>query len=380
MNNNLVHVSTVENFREIESDWNDLLSLNHTDNIFLTHDWLLDWWIIFGQENDLWILVWFDNTKLIGIAPLYRYKSEEGVWTISFLGSGLLHPNHLDFICKSIDRENFVASVCEYLWYRRNEWDILDLAGLIGNSLTLKYLTNKFDKHGMRWLLRPHVICPYAELPETYDNYLETRDNAAVGQLKSKRRRLMKKHPEASFGQVKNQVEAASVFNNLVRLHQLRWQELGFPGSYADERVIRFHHKVIQNAFKNGSLRLYYIRIEKENVAVYYCYRIGSRVMFYSTGFDKRWQKFSVGTQLLVYAIEQSILEGAIEFDFLQGNASYKSVWATHKRENLQLLVASPHIRGSYWWVKFRMNELLRNVAKRIIPTPLKEFIKKIVA
>src|SRR6476661_10923965 len=59
----------LEQFRE---RWNILLRANPASSIFQTPEWLASWWQSYGQNRNLFALVFADSTgAVVGIAPLY---------------------------------------------------------------------------------------------------------------------------------------------------------------------------------------------------------------------------------------------------------------------------------------------------------------------
>ena len=73
--------------------------------------------------------------------------------------------------------------------------------------------------------------------------------------------------------------------------------------------------------------------------------------------------------QTLAYAIEQSIAEGAAEFDFVQGEETYKTHWATHTRDNWRVRAASPHLRGRLSWWRIQATESVTRLVAQIFVT-----------
>jgi CelD/BcsL family acetyltransferase involved in cellulose biosynthesis len=47
--------SSVE-FSSLREEWNRLLSASGLANIFLTHEWLLSWWEVYGEDIELLVL------------------------------------------------------------------------------------------------------------------------------------------------------------------------------------------------------------------------------------------------------------------------------------------------------------------------------------
>jgi len=89
----------LEQFRE---RWNSLLRANPASSIFQTPEWLGSWWQAYGQNKDLFALVFADSTgAVVGIAPLYADQTRFLSWPLTILrmvGAGSGDSDGLDFI------------------------------------------------------------------------------------------------------------------------------------------------------------------------------------------------------------------------------------------------------------------------------------------
>ena len=65
---------TEENFFNMQSTWNELLSASMADSFFLSWEWLSEWWKHFGKGKELFVLAVRDSDGICGIAPLLREK------------------------------------------------------------------------------------------------------------------------------------------------------------------------------------------------------------------------------------------------------------------------------------------------------------------
>jgi CelD/BcsL family acetyltransferase involved in cellulose biosynthesis len=191
-----------------------------------------------------------------------------------------------------------------------------------------------------------YTRCALAQLPASFDEFLLKLGQGTRHEFRRKRRKLQRDVPSTRLARVGDEAELARVFPEMVRLHQARWTAMGEAGAFASPRFEQFHRAASREMLRRGWLRMYYIEAEGRVVAALYCFRVGRSVYYYAGGFDEGWKRHSVGVQTLGHAIEQSILEGAAEFDFLQGDEDYKSHWCTGWRDNWRVTVAAPHIRG----------------------------------
>ncbi len=359
----LSRLTTLEEFVDLAVEWNTLLAESGLDNVFLSHSWLSEWWRVYGPDLQMWVVMASAGTQLYGIAPLCLYSSPGGARHLRFIGHGEVAPNHLDLVARPEERAAFADRLLGYLAEAREEWDILDLESLAEDSPLRSALADWSETRGM-WS-REEVVsrCPYASLPANYATYLAQRGRKTRGQVRTDRRRLERNLPDCRFARVESQEELGSVFDALVQLHQARWQRLGQPGVYSSPTFLDFHRAMAQRALDEGTLRLYYIEAGHRVIAGCYCFLVGGRLFYYSSGFDEQYASYSLGIQLLAYLAEESIAEGATELDMLQGVQPYKLHWATAIRENFSVQTASPQTRAHALWLKMEAGRLKSRAA-----------------
>ena len=61
-------------FESLNTRWNELLSKSDANNLFLTWEWLNCWRLSQNTTIEPIIIIIKDNSKVIGIAPLYLQK------------------------------------------------------------------------------------------------------------------------------------------------------------------------------------------------------------------------------------------------------------------------------------------------------------------
>ena len=374
------HLRTFEQFDSLASEWDTLLAATQTENIFLTHGWLNEWWRVYGGRRELWTLVASSaGGRVDGIAPLVLERDRHGTRRLVLMGTGEVAPNHLDLIAQEGRQTELLRSFVAYLLQNRAQWDLLELDTLPQLSPTRELLIDLLRRHGLAVRAEVSSRCPYAVLPCSFEAYLQSRGRKTRAQLRYSRNRLKRQVPEARFIRVETPQAFEPAFDALVRLHQARWTQRGQAGSFSTPEFKTFHRAAARAALASGALRLYALQIGDAFAAIYYCFRVGSHVIYYNAGFDEAWGRHSVGMQTLAYAIEQSIAEGAAEFDFIQGDEPYKTHWATHTRDNWRVCAASPHLRGRLAWWRIQATENARAWSHRYLSRETRRTLKRLL-
>ena len=362
-----------------EAHWAALHLASTTDNIFLTLPWLSRWWEVYGRGRGCRVLLAGDGGEPYAILPLIVERTRRGVRRLTFMGGGEVAPNHLDIIAAPPDRERAADAFAEHFWRTRSQWDVLDLVSVADDSPLRSALVERLGGLGCETRVTLHTRCLHVVLLATFEEFVQSRGQHTRAEFRRKGRKLLRDEADVRFGRVADADEFPQMFDALVRLHQERWTQLGERGIFSSAPFTAFHRAAALDALGRGHLRLYFLKIGPEVAAVMYCFRAGRNVYYYAGGFDDRFRRHSVGIQLLGHVIEQSIAEGATDFDFLQGDEEYKEHWSTGRRDNWRVTIAAPHWRGRLAGWSASAGETLHGLWRKHVPMNTRRAVKKLL-
>jgi CelD/BcsL family acetyltransferase involved in cellulose biosynthesis len=209
-------------------------------------------------------------------------------------------------------------------------------------------------------------------LPATYEEYVASLNRRVRKKIRQTRRNMLE-HPTAKIELASTGPEALRTLDDLIELHQSRWTGKGYPGAFADPRVVRFHRAIVSTSLEQGRLRMYALRDGDEAVAVSYSFRTRGFAQAYLSSFSEKWSDWSPGVLVHANLIERSIAEGATRFDFLEGDEGYKAAWCPQVRENLRLLVFNRTIGGHLARTRHRARQTAVTLARRWVAPELRE-------
>ncbi|MHB1323019.1 MAG: GNAT family N-acetyltransferase [Coriobacteriia bacterium] len=362
-------------FAELREEWDALAAT--ADTVFLTHPWLSNWISLLANGSEPHVLVARDGGTLVAALPLVKEVHGPGVRVVRFMGSGTLTPNHLDVLSYREHRQAALSGFVERLLADRCSWDVLDLDKLPEDTGTASMLRDAFSAAGLPVSLSRSAVCPYAQLPPTYDEFFASLSKSARRHTRERIRCIGREHPEARFGRVRTEEELGRALDTLVTLHQERWRARGYAGSFADPRVVAFHHAVCRESLRTGCLRFYTLTEGERVMAAVLCYRVNGTVQAYSCAFEPQWSAYRPGMLLGGYAIEQSIAEGATRFDHLEGDEAHKSTWAGGKRNNVRFRAFGRSIRGCATHAATALHEQTVMASRRYLPAEFRESVVK---
>jgi len=301
-------ISTFEGLCAIRREWADLWNRVQSTP-FQSPEWLLPWWRHLFGGGEMWTIAVRKQGRLTGLAPMFIFGRRQ----VAFIGSGV--SDYLGFLAEN--RETM-----EEIWQTIRgscRWDICDFQEIPEGSAMLQ------PAKGISAERSRSSVCPVVSLPETMAE-LEARLSPKFRHnVRNARNRLAKLG--ATF-------EVGSDMEALFRLHGDRWGSKGEAGVLNSPCMQNFLREACV-----GMRRLYCIRLDGSVRGILCTFCAHQRAAYYIGGFDPELSRFSPGSALIHFAMENAIREHCTEFDFLRQGERYKYDWGATDRINTRLLL-----------------------------------------
>ncbi|MEI6352088.1 MAG: GNAT family N-acetyltransferase [Verrucomicrobiota bacterium] len=308
--------------RALVPEWERLWENTPAATPFQMPGWLLSWWKHFGAGKKLWVLILREAGELVGVAPLCIHV-ENGVRKVLLIGVAV--SDYLDALFAPEVAETGATLVFEHLARHAARWDVCDLQPLLEESALLSAELPA----GLRSSLGKTDTCTRLELSGDPARF-RTRFSAHF----RKRLSAARRNAEA-LGAVRFELASAQTFpmqfDILLRLHRSRWKTRNEPGLITNASAEGFHRDAAHSLLKRGALRLWTLQIGARPAAALHAFVHRRRLYAYLSGLEPEFEKASPGVLLIMHAIEQAMLEGVIECDFLRGREAYKYRWAVRE-------------------------------------------------
>jgi CelD/BcsL family acetyltransferase involved in cellulose biosynthesis len=184
------------------------------------------------------------------------------------------------------------------------------------------------------------------------------------------RRKLKKleKMPGFEFRSVTSPEETPAAFRRFARLHEKRWEQDGGSELTGHARLMDFQRRLMPGLSRASLIRFDELWIDGECRSSVYGLDNGHTFYYYNSGYDLDYSHLSVGLVLLGLSVKHAIGRGALDYDFLRGDETYKFDWATHSTDLVSLtfsrntLPAIAHEMIGKAWSK------TRDLAKSALP------------
>jgi CelD/BcsL family acetyltransferase involved in cellulose biosynthesis len=345
-------VTSLEEFKGLAQDWEQLLRSVPGHSLFLTWEWLYCWTKHYLGDGRLRILLMLDDQeRLVGIAPLYlhtpRAQGPIPLRELRFLGSDTVCSSYLDIIVDEKQKRAVLQSLYRYLFNEaRGEWDILTLSEVPAESSTIDLWNELFDEAGKVGEVVSTTCCPVIRLPGDVETY-----RAGLG--RSRRYTLQRKMKclqgagRIEYTRATSPAEVDTALDWLITLHQRRWNIGSSGGVFTNDVSKQFHREMVQVLSERGWVSLDLLKLDGRPLAAIYGFSYQGVYYFYLPGFDPAAiPKASPGLLLLSHRIEQAIRDGEHTVDLLQGAEPYKLECATDLRRSLTWRYYNQHGRA----------------------------------
>ncbi|HEV2418685.1 MAG TPA: GNAT family N-acetyltransferase [Terriglobia bacterium] len=342
----------VEDLEPLLPAWEDLVAHYPQASSFSTWRWLVSWWRAFGEDRELLVLAFHDETsRLIALAPLSirneRVLPVVKLRVLRLLGDGSGDSDNLDFPVRVGCEDVFAATFLNYLKSRAKDWDLCEMNTLPSHSPAGKALA-KHLKEG-RWVSYVHPRAwSVVDLPDTWEEYLKKLSAKERGKVGYYSRRLEKKY-RVRFYKCTEEACLPQCLDILFKLHHERWRQAGEAGSFSSAARRQFYLEMGREFLRRGWLEFFLLDINGTPVAAQFGFRYDTTVFALQEGRDPAYSLDAVGYVLRARALKEFIADGLRRYDFLAGDDEYKARWGTCVGKYLDIHFARPLTRGSVY-------------------------------
>lgn len=365
----LTVIDSAEGLQTLEAPWRRLLERCSANDLFLEPDWLLRWCRHFSAPVVLRVLAFHDGGELVGLAP---FKIAKGAFRVlSF--AGLPQSDRLDIIAAP-GREEEVAQATAAWLASSGEWDMLFLRAFGVFSQNPELLRNALHAAGRKACLEKDSTYPYLDLIHgTKDGVPAQFSRKRRREFRRCRRGIAELAPGSELREFTAMDDELAAMMGDINLNRSLKAKHGQTHFDRPERVA-FLRDVSDHYARNGKLRIYGYAEGSRLLSYVLCFIFGNRLMPYITSFDKEYATYGLGSLTILDAIHAAWENGMVEFDFMEGNETYKYRFASAERASRRLICYNATARGGLLRLgmscKPPLQRMMRN--NKILGAPLR--------
>jgi CelD/BcsL family acetyltransferase involved in cellulose biosynthesis len=274
--------------------------------------------------------------KAVAIAPLSQSK---GILSpLKMLGvSSLYEP--MDFLYADLLALNALAQALKKLG------QAINLERVPSDSPIVAALQQAYQRSG--WVhISSSGFCPYIPLSTAW--------TTPEQQFNSGRRsdfRRARKHAQ-KLGEVTYEILAptpAEVESLLAEAYQVEsksWKGKIGSALALDRNIGDFYRQYTLKASQQGILRLCFLRIDGQAIAMQIAVEYDSRFWLLKVGYDENFARCSAGNLLMLHTVKYAAESGFESYEFLGGEESWTKVWTELGRSSVSIRIYPTSLSG----------------------------------
>ncbi|SRR6056297_223465 len=336
--------------------------------------WLLAWWEAFadtlGSDAEPYVITARQaDGALLAALPLVRYR-ERGRRRLIAFGQGEACTDHVSILTLA-KYDTQVAGITIGRWLAsvadssEDGWDQLDIDGMVeGDPAVIGLATGLEQRQAVvRATSRMSVWCKPTR-GETWQEHLCSISKSSRRKMKARCHRVA--NDVALAWQTTESVEDVTrQINQLIEIHQRKWESAGQPGSFANDSMRRFITSVVVQFFQQQRLRLPLLMHEGELIAGELQVVGDDGVLYsYMSGMEPRFEALEPGRIITATTLRHVYETGMMGLDMLRGDETYKQRIRGEPRRLLQLQAEAPsmtpQLKKAAWSAAFEVKQWVR--------------------
>lgn len=345
--------------------------------LFQDYPWISLWEQVFKQDGQY--VICKKNETILAVFPFYTTKNADHRfrflrWNeMRLMATGLtISTDYADFPAIKDTGSIWGDDIARFL-EEIPDWDVIRLSDVLEDSNAFT-LFEALRSRGYRTIVINRSNCPYFDLDfENVDAFIRTKPKTFRKNL-MKRVRNINAQSEIRYESDVTAENWEMLFDNLVRLHNIRKEAKGIVGKFGDPSYTRFHRDAFQSYASSGQLFVPRLMDGEKIIAIRYAYIDRGVYYGYQSGMDPTYGVFSPGSVLTYYIVDDLIKRGVHRFDFLRGDEKYKYNWTSDESVLKDLLVFRKNPKGL---IIFAYVKTLNKLKENKLVLKVREFFGK---
>lgn len=328
-------VSTLDGLAALRPEWNALAATANTP--LTSHGWVYACAEAFGPDERLAVFLVRDRGGLRALAPLMIEDSGRGARLVS-LSHRTGEPEQFLYsdqqalvrLCKMVAKSGLPLS----------------LTRLDSSAPELRSFEAIPRTDAVSIARRGSTQTAHVPLGPAWDKFEAALPSSKLAWLQRKRRKLDRAGRVSFVPIVPDPDSLDGLLAELFRIEAAGWKGRAGTAILKDPWMLRFITAYARNAAADGTLRLFFLKVDEVNIAAQMHVVHASRLWQLKIGYDEQWSKCSPGVllthEILRYGCEVS-LEGC---EFLGVTEEWQRRWPVEIRQQSSIRVYPISFRG----------------------------------
>lgn len=343
-----MHIEIVREFSKFEGmrqEWNALLEQSGTQNPFLRHEWLTAWWKGYGEDKGLYVIACRKDSKIVGLAPLMRYKTRLLGAAREIIGFMANHWTRMDFIITG-DRQECLKDITRAIIAEKRVAVLAQMDSASENFSVLKHI---LENLGIRFTeeVKHHT---FIRLDGSWKEYLQSQSKNFRADYKKKLKRLQKTGDVALIATAQPSEE---VLGQIRAVAKESWQSKDGVNIIMQSQGDGFYRALGKEwQSGKGALDFSVLKAAGNPIAYLVGLKDEGRYFAFDTAYKKEFARYSPGLLLHNLLLERLHQDGIKALDFGYA-ADYKKRWTEELSSVTDVNIFPSTVTGFFLFTMF---------------------------
>lgn len=317
---------------------------------YLRPEWVAAWWRAFGA-GELRILTLRREGRLVGLLPVACHRGCVcSLTNYHTPQSGLLAEDA--GTAYRLAQKLFAANP------RR-----VSLAGLLPLDQGLSACRRAAMEAGYRVWIHPFQTSPYLSVDGSWAEY-EARRGARRRDGLHRKLRSLEQRGNVSLEIISGGERLTEALQKAFAIEALAWKGAHGTAIQSRPETVYFYTSVARWAAASGRLRLFFLCLDREPLAMLYALEQRGVCHLLKCGYDPRYRRFSPGGLLMRSVLEHCFARGLQRVEFLGDAEPYKLCWTSEMHALKRFDAFSSSLVGQ---LSLTAHVRVRRIAKRLL-------------
>lgn len=365
-------IDSLEQFRTMETVWEDLKRRGNDHLIYSAHPWLTLFFERFAAKAEPYILMVMDGETAVGAAPLMRV---DGTYTkiaarrLEFASSSIIGDLN-DFIVAE-DRKAVTDAIFDWLWTHPGDWDYAFLMLFLKGYHVEESYPGRLGARKVPFRTKRGPDGYKMAINGSWDDYYATR-SANLKKMLNNRANRMEKEGGMTIEHYTTPEEVETAIAEMRSVHERSWQGTDGCGVFSP-RQKGFYEAFAALAAERGLLDVWILKVAGTPVAMEYSVVYNGVAHCLKWEYDGDYGKLSPGLVLRRHSLQHYFDRGLQACDLLSRYGEMKLKWTDEPTETHDLLFFNSTAKGRLLHQASNMRASIKNLQKRFRPSETEE-------
>ncbi len=343
-------ITKFEDFLSLENIWNNVLEKSQSDYVCLTFEWFKSWWLSFGKNKELRILLLKDKNSILGIVPLMISRSHFRGLPVREIGFIQNENTPRNDLILNGERKDAIDAIVKYFKNNLGRWDVICLVNIPQESPNYEILQDTLKRNNKLFGIKKGLYSPFIRIQSDWKTYFSSRTKKFRKAVRNNINRIERIGPY-HIKKIENINQDGTVLANIFEISKNSWKAKYQKQITRSDENKRFFEELSQVSSERGWLNIWLLNINDRTVAYEYHLRYKNRIYALRADFDEAYKDSSPGSVLDMHIVKYAFENKLKEYDMCGSDDFYKKNWTFKVREHVRFIIFKDSFYGKLLYI-----------------------------